>query len=514
MSALLISHASRSKIAPQLAVGGLLALASIAAASAYAKTPEQIFAQDAPSIVVVTAYDASGKPAMLGSGVVIAQGQVVTNCHVIKDGVTLRVMRDNIQYPAQVHYADSNRDLCQLSVPQLTAPPIEMGDAKTLHPGADLVAIGAPEGLELTISSGLVSSLRDFGDGTKIIQTTAAISPGSSGGGLFDDQGRLVGITAAYLKGGQNLNFALPVNWIAQLPNYPAAVQAAKTSTLNWMTSAFALENKKDWKELLDLAQRWVRAQPKNAMAWNVLGESYGFLHEYVASVGALEQANKLNSASAIGWYNLGDGYVQLQQYPAALGALENAVKLNPDYASAWADLGIAHSGLQQYAEAVSELQQAIRLDPSNPVSWAALGFAYGKSGLPANAVTALTEATKLDPNLDQAWRALGAAYGGLKQFSAAKSANEQAIKLNPSDAFAWSNLGADYANLQQYSEAASALEQAIKLDPNNAQSWFVLGFTYSMQGNRDGAIDAYQHLRKLDSTMADKLFNIAVIPH
>jgi serine protease Do len=87
----------------------------------------------------------------------------------------------------------------------------------TLAVGTKVYAIGAPQGLELSLSDGVVASLRPLG-GSSLIQTTAAISAGSSGGGLFDSLGRLVGITTFQSRTGQNLNFAVPADWINLLP--------------------------------------------------------------------------------------------------------------------------------------------------------------------------------------------------------------------------------------------------------------------------------------------------------
>lgn len=174
----------------------MLWAAASAAAPVSALTPQQIFAKDSPSIVVIVAYDAGGQPQDLGSGVVIAKGQVVTNCHVLKSGASLRVKHANAVLPATIRYADYDRDLCQLAVPGLTAPAVELGNANSLQPGESVVAIGTPEGLDLTVSADLVSSLRDLGHGNKLIQTSAPISPGSSGGGLFDVKGAWSGSPA------------------------------------------------------------------------------------------------------------------------------------------------------------------------------------------------------------------------------------------------------------------------------------------------------------------------------
>jgi S1-C subfamily serine protease len=177
-----------------------------------ALSPQQIFRRVATSVMVVESLDAKGTVIAFGSGVVIASGHVVTNRHVIKDGVRFRLEHEGRTWPANLIRVDPDYDLAELSAAGLPAPTVQVRGSATLNVGERVYAIGAPEGLELTISGGLISSVREF-SGERIIQTSAAISPGSSGGGLFDSQGRLIGITTAFFKEGQNLNFALPAEW-------------------------------------------------------------------------------------------------------------------------------------------------------------------------------------------------------------------------------------------------------------------------------------------------------------
>lgn len=92
-------------------------------------------------------------------------------------------------------------------------PAVQLGSSEALKIGQRVYAVGSPIGLELTLSEGVVSGFRGVKNG-RYIQTTAAISPGSSGGGLFDDEGRLIGLVTFYFKDGQQLNFAAPVDWI------------------------------------------------------------------------------------------------------------------------------------------------------------------------------------------------------------------------------------------------------------------------------------------------------------
>ncbi len=98
----------------------------------------------------------------------------------------------------------------------LSAPAVTTAEtwSEECAPGKTSLPSASPQGLELTISEGIVSSLRSVPDVGTVIQTSAAISPGSSGGGLFDSSGRLIGITTFQSKSGQNLNFAVPAEWI------------------------------------------------------------------------------------------------------------------------------------------------------------------------------------------------------------------------------------------------------------------------------------------------------------
>lgn len=195
----------------------LLVYAGIVKADAL--TPQNLFEKVSPSVVIVKAENLSGKPIGQGSGVVVKSNEVATNCHVVRSAERLRVQHEGKLYAAAVKFADSERDLCLLEIANLPAKPVHLGEAKALKVGDSVFAIGSPQGLELSLSTGIVAQLRKGkGSQTPIIQTTAAISPGSSGGGLFDANGRLVGITTLYLADSQNLNFALPAEWIVELP--------------------------------------------------------------------------------------------------------------------------------------------------------------------------------------------------------------------------------------------------------------------------------------------------------
>ncbi|NHZ90518.1 DnaJ domain-containing protein [Massilia sp. CCM 8733] len=189
--------------------------APVAASGSGAMGMEDLFAKLSPFVARINMYNGASMVGT-GSGVALGGNEIITNCHVALAGSRLQVKLGQDSYEATVSVADEERDLCKLSVKGLNAPAAVIGASGELRTGQRVIAIGAPHGLDLTISDGIVSSLRPL-DGGTLIQTTAPVSPGSSGGGLFDSAGRLVGIVTFQMRTGQNLNFAAPAEWIGSM---------------------------------------------------------------------------------------------------------------------------------------------------------------------------------------------------------------------------------------------------------------------------------------------------------
>lgn len=246
-------------------VMSLLLVLLLVQCPAYALTASEIFESAAQSTVLVRNLDAKGDQQSIGSGVVLPQGDIVTNCHVIKDASQLTVRVGGNQRAATLLQADIKRDLCVLRSPDLIAPAAKVGSSDNLKVGAKVYAIGAPSGLELTMSDGIVSNLREFDSG-KHIQITAAISRGSSGGGLYDENGALVGLTSFYLAEGQSLNFAIPIDWVNDLlgrkiTNTHAPSAVTHPANTNVVSTPAVAEQGDDWyaQMLLLQSKPWLK---------------------------------------------------------------------------------------------------------------------------------------------------------------------------------------------------------------------------------------------------------------
>lgn len=198
------------------------------------------------AVVLVVTSDSTGKEVGQGSGFLVSRdGKIITNYHVIENAESGIVKFSNgAFYVIQgVLAIDKKHDLAVLKADGKDFSTLSLGNSDEVQVGEEVVAIGSPQSLESTVTNGIVSAVRELKTGAgSVIQTTAPISPGSSGGALFNMQGYVIGVTAFQLVRGQNLNFAIPVNYAKPLLAYggPAVSQASSTFKANEVTGTYS----------------------------------------------------------------------------------------------------------------------------------------------------------------------------------------------------------------------------------------------------------------------------------
>lgn len=183
-----------------------------------------------PSVVVVTTeqivtdnYFWGGQQVLSGAGsgvILTTDGYIVTNYHVVEGAQQVTVtLHDDSTYTATVVGSDQQSDIALLKIEADGLTPAVLGDSDNVQVGEVVIAVGNPMGtLGGTVTDGIVSALnRDItveGNQMTLMQTSAAISPGNSGGGLFNTNGELIGIVNAKYsdKDAEGLGFAIPVN--------------------------------------------------------------------------------------------------------------------------------------------------------------------------------------------------------------------------------------------------------------------------------------------------------------
>lgn len=176
-----------------------------------------------PGVITLVTYDRKNRELSQGSGFVLSgEGLAATNFHVLQDASRAEATLGDgrLYHVLRVHGFDVSRDLVVFQLGRMRAGKLErpsglhslaLGGSAGLRIGDRIATISSPKGLANTVSDGLVSAIRDE-EGERMIQISAPISPGSSGGPVFDAAGRVVGIATLQMSEGQNLNFATPID--------------------------------------------------------------------------------------------------------------------------------------------------------------------------------------------------------------------------------------------------------------------------------------------------------------
>ena len=170
----------------------------------------EIVAKTRPAVVVINTDDA------LASGFIIKpDGIIVTNHHVVANvkAMSVKLSTGEVYRNVSLLSDDPINDLAFLKIEAVDLPIVPLGNSNNVKLGDEVLLVGAPEGLEQTVSNGLISGIR-LDDGVRILQTSAAASHGSSGGPLINRNGEAIGVMSFKLENGENLNFARPINYV------------------------------------------------------------------------------------------------------------------------------------------------------------------------------------------------------------------------------------------------------------------------------------------------------------
>jgi S1-C subfamily serine protease len=167
-------------------------------------------------VVLIEIYNAGGEVSGAGSGFLVsADGKILTNYHVVHHAkrVTVKLANKDAYDDVQVLDVDKRRDIALLTIKVVGLPYVTLGKSGAVEIGDKVFSLTNPLGLlQNTLSEGIVSGVRE-GDGYRYFQISAPISHGSSGGPIFNTSGEVIGIAVAILEEGQNLNFAVPIDY-------------------------------------------------------------------------------------------------------------------------------------------------------------------------------------------------------------------------------------------------------------------------------------------------------------
>jgi len=196
----------------------LAAFALAAPSAARAQDVVAITRRASPAVVTLHAFNSTGREVSLGSGFFLPDGRIATNRHVVEGATSMTAQASNERTFGTAEYAEAVGRTADLAIlPRIGAPPATLTLATRLpEAGESVVVIGAPEGLSNTVSTGIVSAIRSI-QGRTLVQISAPISHGSSGGPVLNMRGEVIGVSVSVLSEGQNLNFAVPATELLAL---------------------------------------------------------------------------------------------------------------------------------------------------------------------------------------------------------------------------------------------------------------------------------------------------------
>jgi tetratricopeptide (TPR) repeat protein len=411
---------------------------------------DKIYRENSSAVVVVAAIDQDGRLIGQGSGFMIrADGALVTNYHVVNmaSDIKVKVGTKILDVEGLLH-VDPENDLAIVKVVGKGYPTVKLGDAAQIQVGERVYVIGSPQGLENSISEGILSGIRSVDRDRKLLQMTAAISPGSSGGPVFNGNGEVIGVATFLIAETQNLNFALPIGLIAGGLSKTEVVSPKDACKIDYS---------------------------RTAACWFYQGLAYGSHGQHGRAAEAFKQSLAMDAKKIETYINLGISYASLGSYQEAIAVLSEALKMDPDQPEVLSRLGAVYSQQGNYQEAVETLRKSVRLKPDDADTRYNLAITYSRMDRDKEAVGELKET----------------------------------IKLVPKHPDAHGLLAVLYQKMGLYSDAAAEFKSAIRLNPEDARMHFGLGKAFMSLGDKASALDEYKILKRYNQPLAEELFGI-----
>lgn len=450
-----------------------------------------LFAKASPAVVTIDVMNPEYQKEGQGSGFVVSpDGIIVTNHHVLHAGRRGLVhFSDGKGLPVTAILAqDEKKDLAVVKVNGVNLPYLEVLP-KEMKPvvGARIFAIGTPVGYVNTLSEGLVSGLREEPN-RSVVQTTAPISSGSSGGPLMDPRCRVIGVNT-YVRGErhagevvENINFAVASKEVHVLLD-KALANRAKTSTAR-------LKQPLDAQSAADLAQ-----------AHELIGNN-----KWLNAKTVVEDLLKKNPDNVQVLLLNGLINTRLNFTDDAMKAFEAAIRADPQEPEAHLGLAAACFKKKTWKEAADAYAQVVKLRPEDSEAQRGLGLALAQLDRKDEALKALKEATRLDDEDAATWMALGEIYLAQNLFSPAEDAFQKTIHLRPDNGLAYAHLALAACQNGHVDAARRAAETAIRALGGSPYSHYVMGMVLLKSGQIPDAERIVEALQKTDAKLANQL--------
>jgi TolA-binding protein len=323
---------------------------------------EKVFDIVNNSVVVIMAYDNFGN-IYQGSGVVIDKsGLVVTNHHVCRDANRIEIKHyENEFKDVEILAADELKDILILKVNNFTLRPMPRGTSTSLKTGQRIYAVGSPEGYENSISDGIISGFRTDDSKVSLIQMTAPITEGSSGGAVVNSRGELIGICVSGQHDG-NLYFAIPINEVYSFAGLNNTVAENNESIDYYQIGTEAYKNQ-NYEDAEFYFSKYLERFSSDVSAYYNRGYARFKLREFSKAINDFSKVIEINSATTDSYFYRANCYYSIKEYQKAFNDYTSALEKEPDNPDIFYNRGYTLFRMNKYQEAINDWRRAVELN-------------------------------------------------------------------------------------------------------------------------------------------------------
>jgi tetratricopeptide (TPR) repeat protein len=415
-----------------------------------------------------------------GSGVIIEHKgntyTVLTCWHVVDTPGKYQVIAaDGRKYDIKYKQI-KNQSGIDLAVLQFTSNQsytvAELGDSEQINPGTNLYVTGypkafpgVPERSYFFQNTSIVSKIPNPKKGYELLFDKAS-APGSSGGAIVDNLGRLVGING---KSISDANSRQAYGGGIPLQLYTGGRNSLKVPTnVKAPQDSLSVGQRKlkagDYRVAIAEYSKALDSDSNNLEAYSERGLAYLNLEEYQKAIADYNKAIQLNLNYADAYVARGFAYGQQEEYEKAIADHNKAIQLNPQLAIAYVTRGVVYGELKEYQKAIVDFNKAIGLNSQYAEAYYSRGNIYLSLKEYQKAIADYNEAIRLNPQLATAYLTRGFIYYSLKEYQKAIADYNEAIRFNPQLAFAYVNRGVVYFYLEEHQKARKDLQKAADL--------------------------------------------------
>jgi len=493
--------------------------------------PQDLYSKVSPAMMLLNTYDSDSLLYSSGTAVAVGDsGIVFTNMHIFKDAIWMELVSGSaIIRDIKIVGFEPDKDILVLKIPAGIIRGIKIANSDSVKIGELVYAIGNPLGFKNTFSNGILSGIRN--NEKKQLQFTASISPGSSGGALLNSKGEIIGITSLTYKNGQNINFAVPINYYSNTEiidaNDSAKVNLFKdiveiynsgsglasgaenerlaqfcADSINNRNALYTVAkiycNREMIDKTLEVCSNAIEKYPLDKQFRLLRGEEYVLKSEGDSALSDFNKALEIDSLYEDALLNRGFYFSRrVDKYKSALDDYFKLVSINSNNDFIYLDIAEIYQVQHDTANAIANLKKSYAYDGFTAAMFYERGRDFSDLKMYDEALADFTSAISLNTENADYYFSRAVAYSKQDLHENAMSDYFSVLKFNPMNMLALNNLAYEYFNLEDYSKAEETFLKALSIDDKHFDSYIGLAITaHTLNKKNECARNMYKAMK------------------